>query len=71
MIIKVVYISDLTMSGNRKKTRSYSKKTRGKNGKIHRGTNEKLRSSLNSHMDLSQPSRATCTVVTASGPSGG
>jgi hypothetical protein len=59
------------MSGNRKKTRSYSKKTRGKKGKIHKETNENLRSSLNSHMDVSQPSIATCMVVTASGSSGG
>jgi hypothetical protein len=59
------------MSGNRKKTRSYSKKTRGKKGKINKETNENLRSSLNSHMDVLRPSIATCMVVTASGPSAG
>jgi hypothetical protein len=47
------------MSGNRKKTRSYSKKIRGKKGKINKETNENLRSSLNSHMDVSQTSIAT------------
>jgi hypothetical protein len=58
------------MSGNRKKIRSYSKKTRGKKGKINKETNENL-SGSNSHMDVSRPSIATCMVVTASGPSGG